>query len=131
MEHDLARAHQVHVCKMSTCLHRNREGKLICKRHAPWPLVDKTIVHATGVLDLQQHYQFLNRYSPAILVCLQCNHDLKVIIYSEQTKNIGGYLTNHQNKDPWKSYNMSALLGSALTYHQSHLPHLQSLCKQN
>ena len=95
MECDLARAHQVHACKMATCLHKNQEGKLICKRHAPWPLVDKTIAHPTGILDLQCSYQFLNGYSLAILIFLQCNNDLKVVIYSEETKNIGGYLTNY------------------------------------
>ena len=93
MERDLARAHQVHICKMSTCLCKNREGKLICKRHAPWPLVDKTIVHATGVLDLQRSYQILDGYSPAIFICFWCNNNLKVIIYGKETKNIEGYLT--------------------------------------
>ena len=42
----------------------------MCKRRAPWPLVEKTIVHASGVLDMQRSYGFLNGYSPAILVCL-------------------------------------------------------------
>ena len=54
-----------------------------------------------------------------------------MVIYGKDTKTIGGYLTNYQNKDPSKSYNMSALLCSALTYHQSHLPHLESLREQN
>jgi hypothetical protein len=93
--------------------------------------VKKTIVHATGVLDLRQSYQFLNGYSPMILISLQCNNDLKVIIYGEETKNIGRYLTNYQNKDPLRSYNILALLGSALTYHQEHLPQAQSLHEQN
>ena len=65
-EWNLARAYQVHVCKTSTCLRRNRDGILVCKRRAPWPLVERTIVHATGVLDLRRTYQFLNGYSPAI-----------------------------------------------------------------
>ena len=131
MECNLARAHQVYVCKKWTCLCKNQQGKSICKRRAPWPLVDKTIVHASGVLDLHQSYQFLNRYSLAILISLRCNNDLKVIIYGEDTKNIGGYLTNYQNKDLSKSYNMLALLGSVLSYHQSHLPQLETFCEQN
>ena len=131
MEWKLARAHQVHVCKMSTCLRRNQQGNLVCKRHAPWPLVERTIVHATGVLDLRRSYQFLNGYSPAILVCLRCNNDLKLVIYGRETKNIGRYLTNYQSKDPAKSYNISALLGSALMYHQKHLPRSESLQEQN
>ena len=120
MEWKLARAHQVHVCKTSTCLRRNQDGHLTCKRHAPWPLVERTIVHANGTLDLRRTYQFLNGYWPAILVCLRCNNDIKMVIYRKDTKNIGRYLTNYQNKDPSKSYNMSALLGSALTYHKGH-----------
>lgn len=131
MEWKLARAHQVHVCKTSTCLVKNRQGKLECKRRAPWPLVERTIVHESGVLDLRRSYGFLNGYSPAILVCLRCNNDLKMVIYGKETRTIGGYLTNYQSKDPSKTYNMSALLGSALTYHQTHLPRLESLREQN
>jgi hypothetical protein len=89
------------------------------------------IVHATGVLDLRRSYPFLNGYSPAILICLRCNNNIKMVIYGKETKMIGGYLTNYQNKDPSKTYNMSALLGSALTYHQSHSGHFESLREQN
>lgn len=76
-ERKLARAHQVRVCKISTCLCRNQQGNLCCKRRAPWLLVERKIVHASGVLDLQRTYQFLNGYSPLILVCLRCNNDIK------------------------------------------------------
>lgn len=131
MEQKLARAHQVHVCKTSTCLRRNAQGKLICKRRAPWPLVERTIVHATGMLDQKRTYSFLNGYSPAILVCLRCNNDIKLVIYGKETKNIGGYLTNYQTKDPSKTYNMSALLGSALMYHRQHLPQVDSARERN
>ena len=131
VERKLARAHQVHVCKTLTCLQKNKDGNMVCKRHAPWPLVERTIVHATGILDLHRTYQFLNGYSPAILVCLRCNNDIKMVIYGKDTKTIGGYLTNYQNKDPSKSYNLSALLCSALTYHQNHSLHLESLREQN
>lgn len=55
-ERKLARAHQVHVCKTSTCLRRDREGQLTCKRRAPWPLVERTVVHESGILDLRRSY---------------------------------------------------------------------------
>jgi Helitron helicase-like domain at N-terminus len=131
MEWKLARAHQVHVCKRSTCLQRNSKGNFVCKRRAPWPLIERTVVHATGVLDIRRTYGFLNAYSPAILVALRCNNDLKVVIYGSDTKNLGMYLTNYQSKDPAKTYNMSALLSSALMYHQGHLSHLGSVQEQN
>ena len=83
------------------------------------------------MLDLRRTYQFLNGYSPAILVSLRCNNDIKVVVYGKDTKNIGMYLTNYQNKDPSKSYNMSALLGSALLYHQTHFNHTEPLQEQN
>ena len=79
-EWKLARAHQIHICKMNTCLQKKRDGQLVCKRRAPWPLVKRTVVHASGILDQRRTYRFLNGYSPTILVCLQCN-DLKAIIY--------------------------------------------------
>ena len=131
MERKLARALQVHVCKASTCLRRNRKGEMECKRRAPWPLVERTIVHANGVLDMRRSYGFLNGYSPSILVCLRCNNDLKAVVYGRDTRNIARYLTNYQSKDPSKTYNMSALLGSAVVYHQAHLPQLQPLRDQN
>ena len=130
-ERKLARAHQLHVCKMSTCLRKDRHGRLICKRRAPWPLIERTIVHASGIVDLHRTHPFLNGYSPAVLVCLRCNNDIKPVIYGQDTKNIGFYLTNYQTKDPSKTYNMSALLGSALVYHQNHLPQFESLRDQN
>ena len=58
-EWKLARAHQVHVCKLSTCLQRNPKGIFTCKHCAPWALVKKTVVHATCILDLRRSYQFL------------------------------------------------------------------------
>jgi hypothetical protein len=131
MEWKLARAHQVHICKTTTCLRRNRQGRLVCKRRAPWPLIERTIVHANGILDMRRSYQFLNGYSPAILVCLRCNNDIKAVIYGRDTKNIGRYLTNYQSKDPSKTYNMSALLGSAVTYHETHSNRSQSLRERN
>jgi hypothetical protein len=131
VERKLARAHQIHVCKTTTCLQKNAQGKLVCKRRAPWPLMEKTIVHASGILDMRRSYGFLNGYSPAILTCLQCNNDLKVVIYGKDTKNIGRYLTNYQSKDPSKTYNMSALLGSALKYHHTHSPPMESLREKN
>ena len=131
MEQLLARAHQVHVCKPSTCLWWNSHGKMVCKRRAPWPLVEKMVVHATGVLDLRRTYYFLNGYLPAILLCLQCNNDIKMVIFGKETKSIGGYLANYQMKDPSKTYNMSALLGSALMYHQQHLSQFESVWEQN
>ena len=103
----------------------------MCKRRVPWPLNEKTMVHASGVVDLHHTHPFLNGYLPAVLVCLRCNNDIKPVIYGKDTKNIGFYLTNYQNKDPSKTYNMSALLGSALVYHQKHLPQFQSLRDQN
>jgi hypothetical protein len=127
VEQNLARAHQVHVCKPTTCLQKNRQGVLVCKHHAPWPLVKRTVIHAMGMLDQRQSYQFFNGYLPAVLLCLRCNNDMKAVLFGAETKHIGGYLTNYQNKDSSKSYNMSALLGPALKYHQSHQPHMESL----
>ena len=54
-----------------------------------------------------------------------------MVIFSKETKSIGGYLTNYQTKDPSKTYNMSALLGLALMYHQQNLSHLASAREQN
>lgn len=56
---------------------------------------------------------------------------MKMVIYGKETKSIGGYLTNYQTKDPSKTYNMSALLGSALMYHQQHLSQFESTQEQN
>lgn len=35
VERLMARSYQVHVCKTTTCLRRNRHGDMVCKRYAP------------------------------------------------------------------------------------------------
>ena len=131
MERKLARAYQVHVCKQSTCLRTNNKGETICKRGAPWPLHDETVVHPNGAVDLKRSYEYLNGYSPGALVNDRCNNDLKVITNGEETRGAGWYLTKYQLKGPNKTYNVSGMLASALLYHQQHFPMANSLREQN
>jgi hypothetical protein len=77
MEKAMARTYQVHTCKKTTCLRRNRHGNLICKQHAPWPLEPKTMIEPNGVVHLTRQYGYLNGYCPGLLVGCRCNIDTK------------------------------------------------------
>jgi hypothetical protein len=120
IEKDLARTYQVHVCKTTTCLRRNRQGSMVCKRRAPWPLEDETSIECNGTVHLARHYGFLNGYNPGLLVGCRCNIDTKFNTNGEETKDAVWYCTSYAFKDPEKSYNQSALLAKGFLYHQTH-----------
>ena len=120
MEKELARTYQVHVCKTTTCLRRNRQGNMVCKRRAPWPLEEETTVDPNGMVHIARHYGFLNGYNPGLLVGNRCNIDTKFNTNGEETKDAVWYCTSYASKDPEKSYNQSALLAKGYLYHQAH-----------
>jgi hypothetical protein len=119
MERVLARTYQVHVCNLTTCLRRNRQGKLGCKRRAPWPIERETSVEGNGTMHLARRYGFLNGYNPGLLVGCRCNIDTKFNTNGEETKDAVWYCTGYAFKDPEKSYNQSALLAKGFLYHQN------------
>jgi hypothetical protein len=127
----LARAYQVHVCKTTTCLRRNRHGNLVCKRRAPWPIEDETTIEPNGTVHLARRYGYLNGYNPGLLVGCRCNIDTKFNTNGEETKDAVWYCTGYAFKDPEKSYNQSALLAKGFLYHEGHSTNDSSLQDRN
>jgi hypothetical protein len=127
----MARAHQVHVCKKTTCLRRDRQGKMVCKRRAPWPLEDETTVEANGKIHLARRYGYLNGYCPGLLVGCRCNIDTKFNTNGEETKDGVWYCTGYALKDPEKTYNLSALLAKGFLFHERSSKDTLSLRDQN
>jgi hypothetical protein len=130
-ERVLARTYQVHECKTSTCLRRDRYGKLVCKRHAPWPLEEETMVEPNGTIHLARRYGFLNGYCPGLLVGCRCNIDTKFISNGEETKDSAWYCTGYALKEPDKSYNQSALLAKGFMFHQGNVNDTMALRDRN
>lgn len=130
-ERKMARAYQVHICKTTTCLRRNRQGNLVCKRRAPWPLEEETTIESNGTVHLARRYGFLNGYCPGLLVGCRCNIDTKFNTNGEETKDGVWYCTGYALKDPKKSYNQSALLAKGFMFHQEYAHEISSLRDRN
>lgn len=117
MEHDLARSQQVHTCKTSTCLNRNRKGKLVCKRRAPFTLSDDHFVEKDGKWGVRRLYGYLNSWCPNLTCQLRANHDLKVTTNGADTRDGAFYITSYATKKQCRSYNRSAITAKAHAYH--------------
>ncbi len=56
----LARSLQVHTCKVQHCLLTNKDGKLVCKRKAPWQIAAEDFVKEGGQWGPKRLYGFVN-----------------------------------------------------------------------
>lgn len=89
-----------------------------------------TIVHANGSIDFHHVYAFFCGYSPPLLITGRCNNDIKPITSGEETKDLLQYMSKYETKEEDKAYNMSALLASAIMYHDKR-PQVDSLQEKN
>ncbi|KAJ7101428.1 hypothetical protein B0H15DRAFT_943753 [Mycena belliarum] len=65
-ESRVARAVQTHKCTVNACL-RTKDGRLTCKRRAPWPLSSEDWVEALGEWGPRRVYGRMNAWNPALL----------------------------------------------------------------
>jgi Helitron helicase-like domain at N-terminus len=114
----LARAEQIHVCKVRRCLVVNHEGKIRCKRGAPFPCAKEDFVLESGQWGLKRSYGYVNGWNPGILVNAWCNNDIKLLTNGGDTKNITYYVTTYAVKKQGQSYNLAAVLAKGFNYHQ-------------
>ena len=117
LERNLVRAQQVHTCTRSACL-RMKNGKLSCKRRAPWPLSEDDIIEANGNWTPKRTVAYLNSYCPDMLTTMRCNNDIKLNTNGSETKHIAWYLTSYTTKNQKTTHNTSALLANSLAYHK-------------
>lgn len=118
LEATVARAKQVHTCAPRRCLISDKQGRLHCKRNAPFPLADETSVDADGRWATRRQYPYLNGWIPAITINARCNNDGKLLTNGADTRNISFYVTTYQTKKQGKNYNMSAVMARGFAYHE-------------
>ncbi|KAF8124058.1 hypothetical protein EV363DRAFT_1178411 [Boletus edulis] len=110
----LVRAVQMHTC--SPACHKVKNGRLVCKRRAPFLLSDHSWIDAEGNWGPKRTIPFMNAWNPWLLNCIRANHDIKFLANGEATKNLSFYITTYAAKNQQRSSNASALLAKAFMY---------------
>ena len=118
LEREVVRLQQIHTCRQDTCVISDRYGRCRCKHRAPWPLLDIDAIEENGKWVAKQTHPYLNTYCPAITTTLKCNNNIKLVTNGCETKDATWYLTGYSVKGQNSHYNLSALLGKAVMYHQ-------------
>ncbi len=116
----LARATQVHTCKVRRCLRYNSAGQLRCKRRAPFEYSEEDYVTAEGRWSQKRLYRYMNGWNPAVLVNGRCNNDAKLLTNGSDTKNITFYVSSYAGKKQGKNFNMSAVIADGFAYNEAH-----------
>jgi len=116
-EKQLARAVQLHKCSLASCL-KSVNGRLECKRRAPWPIAEADWVNEMGAWGPKRTSSYLNSWCPTIMRTLRANHDIKLIMNGAETCSLVWYITNYATKKQQRSSNISALLAKKLAFHQ-------------
>ncbi|KAJ3562467.1 hypothetical protein NP233_g9554 [Leucocoprinus birnbaumii] len=111
-EKELARNLQLHSC--STACLKQRDGRLQCKRGAPFDRSDTDWVEPDGRWAPKRHCSMINGYNPPVLTSTHSNNDIKLVTNGPETKDAAWYLTNYETKAQHDSYNTSALIGKRL-----------------
>ena len=130
-EKKLVRALQYHRCTPAACL-QIRQGRMVCKRRAPFKLASKDWVNETGEWGPKRLCGFLNNWNPTIMRTIRANHDTKLILGGDiQTATLIYYITNYATKKQQRSSNTSALLAKRLAFVQKERPRQTDLNKLN
>ncbi|RDB17999.1 ATP-dependent DNA helicase RRM3 [Hypsizygus marmoreus] len=116
-ERTTARAVQLHKCEGGGRCLKPVGGRWVCKRRAPFPVAAEDWVNEEGEWGPKRTAAYLNNWNPMLLNLLRANHDIKLIMYSGQTKNLSWYITNYATKKQMPSFNISALLAKRLAFH--------------
>lgn len=119
-ELQLARTEQVHTCKSRRCLWTDKQGRLRCKRRAPFRCALEDFVTEAGDWGPKRLYAFINGWNPGILVNARCNNDIKFLTNGADTKNVTFYVTTYSAKKQGKNFNTSAVLAQGYAYHLEH-----------
>ncbi|TFK88570.1 hypothetical protein K466DRAFT_488611, partial [Polyporus arcularius HHB13444] len=116
----LARATQVHTCKIGRCLRYDKKGSLSCKRRAPFEASDEDYVTPEGRWGQKRLYRYMNGWIPSVLLHARCNNDGKLLTNGSDTKNITFYVSSYAGKKQAKNHNLSAVIADGFAYHEEH-----------
>lgn len=118
LEKSVVRSQQVHTCKRTTCLRFNKNGKLVCKRRAPFRLASEDWVHETGDWGSKRLFEYMNSWNPAVTLAFRCNNDVKLTMSGRESRGATWYMSKYTTKRQDKTHNRSALLARAFAYHE-------------
>lgn len=116
----IVRSQQIHTCSRNTCLVKQRNGVVACKRRAPFPLSDRSYIKPNGEWGPERHYEYVNPFNTETILDLKCNKDVKLVIFGRDTKDLGWYVTNYGTKSQNNSFNYSALVARGVMYDLRH-----------
>ncbi|KAM6489327.1 hypothetical protein JOM56_014470, partial [Amanita muscaria] len=111
---------QVHTCKVRRCLLPDKEGRMVCKRRAPFECADEDYVTETGKWGPKRLYAYMNGWVPGILLNARCNNDGKFLTNGGDAKNITYYVTSYAAKKQGRHFNLSAILAEGFAFHLDH-----------
>jgi hypothetical protein len=134
-ERGFARTQQIHTCTKPGdpgCMKKDgRTGQYRCKRRAPFPLSPEDVVHEDGQWKSKRLYGYLNSWNPSIAESVRANHDLKLLTNGEETKDTAWYMTTYATKKQGASYNSSAVLATAVAYHQENNTYIGNILESS
>ena len=104
-ELNVARAEQIHTCKLRRCLIPGPDGVLRCKRRAPFKCSTSDFVTEDGDWGSKRLYPYVNAWNPAVLVNARCNNDIKLLTNGADTRNISFYITSYAAKKQGRVHN--------------------------
>ncbi|KAJ7177868.1 hypothetical protein C8R46DRAFT_1160285 [Mycena filopes] len=109
-EATIARVVQVHSCGPNTC-ERVQNGRIVCKRRAPWPLASDDWIHPSGEWGPRRVYGRMNA----------SNQDMKIVTNGQDTKDITFYITMYIAKKQNQASNASALLAKSYAFQRKNV----------
>jgi hypothetical protein len=116
----IAQAVQVHTCAVNTCL-RTKNGRLVCKRRAPWTVASEEWILPTGEWGPRRLCGYVNAWNPPLLQITCSNQDMKIITHRHETKALTFYITMYIAKKQNQAYNASALLAKSRAFQRPKL----------
>lgn len=116
----VVRSQQIHTCSRNTCLIKQRNGVIACKRRAPFALSDRAYIKPNGEWGPKREFEYMNAFQPETIVDIKCNLDNKLVIFGRDTKDLGWYVTNYMTKGQNNSFNYSALVARGVMYDLRH-----------
>lgn len=112
----IVRSQQIHTCTRNTCLVKQRNGVIACKRRAPFSLSEKSFILPTGEWGPKRLYEYTNTFSPSTIVVIKCNMDIKLVLFGRDTKDLCWYVTMYGTKSQNRMFNYSAMIARGFMY---------------
>jgi predicted KAP-like P-loop ATPase len=107
------------------------KNRLVCKRHAPFPLSPVDWISPDGSWGSRRRYGYINAWSPPIMQAVRCNQDIKLISNGSETKDMTWYFSGYVAKNQRDITNSCALLANRLAFHEKQEHYTSETTAQN